>query len=129
MQYLRHRSVKTRWVSLLSLILLFQACFPLQAHTRLAIDGHGQVVELCTLQGLRRVPADGDPADQPGDQHGSTRSAAVAFSSIMFAAAPHAGLPLLVATNPSYDIPFEYRAPALISPRALSSPIRAPPTL
>lgn len=36
---------------LLALVLLFQSGIPIQSHTAIAHDGHGQVVVVCTLYG------------------------------------------------------------------------------
>jgi hypothetical protein len=76
---LRQHDLRVRLALGLVAVLFTQLLLPIQAHSRLARDGHGLTVVVCTLEGPREIelslPGAGD--DSP---HGS---AAMAFSDLL----------------------------------------------
>ena len=101
----------------------------MQLHTQLVRDEHGQLIEVCTLNGVKAVVVDDQGRIKTELPHDTDRSAAMALSDLMAEAIPEITL---------IDLSFE--APALhaihtvgitavsISPNGLR-PIRAPPYL
>ena len=128
MHSLRRHSFVKQWVSLVSLLLLLQGLFPAQMHSKLVKDANGQLVEVCTLYGIRSIALDelGHPLDDTGPNN-SDRSAAMAFSQLMAEAVSDVTIPVVIQEDvPSYVVPVLY---AIVLPEVTSvlTPIRAPP--
>lgn len=127
---LRQRSERLAVVWTLALMLVAQALFPIQSHTRWAVTEDGRVVELCTLQGtvVVTLTRDGElPAESPAQQ--DDRTAAMAFSQLL--AEAHTGMahvqPAWLTLQTVEPPPAVIGAPVQ---RALrQAPIRAPPSL
>ncbi|MCB1789825.1 MAG: hypothetical protein KDJ24_05970 [Gammaproteobacteria bacterium] len=68
---------------LMLFVLLVQMMIPIQSHSRLVQTPDGRVFEMCTLQGVVLVDADG----QHVTDEKPSRSAAMAFSDLLTAAA------------------------------------------
>ena len=124
---LRNKRLVRRITGLLSTLLLLQGLLPLHAHTELRRNNHGQLVEVCTIDGMRTYVLDEqgivhEKSDQP-----STPSAAIAFSQVLAEALPDipviAYLPVSIYFE---DIP---EVPASLNSErpATLMPIRAPP--
>ena len=128
MHSLRRHSLVKRWVSVVSLLLLLQGLFPAQMHSELVKDSNGQLVEVCTLYGIKTIALDaaGNPLDEES-QYDDQRSPAIVFSELMAEAV--ADVTVLVVSLqdiPSRPFPTQY---TVVIPEATSGlmPIRAPP--
>lgn len=128
---LRHAAYRTRLVWALACLVVAQALFPIQLHTRFVVDDAGEVVQICTLKGTKTVvidPASGQ--QQVVDQHhDDDRSPACAFSHLIAGALVTAAVVLpgwldLAAVTPD---PLPIKAPP--APSLRHAPIRAPPAL
>jgi len=115
-------------VSVVSLLLLLQGLFPAQMHSELVKDSNGQLVEVCTLYGIKTIALDaaGNPLDEES-QYDDQRSPAIVFSELMAEAV--ADVTVLVVSLqdiPSRPFPTQY---TVVIPEATSGlmPIRAPP--
>ena len=78
-----NRQYRRQVLLLLSLIFVLQGIFPLAAHTQLARDNQGRLVQICTLEGTKSYRLDnGNPLgeDQSSDTY---RSAAIEFSGLL----------------------------------------------
>lgn len=127
---LRHAGHRTALVWVLACLLVAQALFPIQAHTRFAVDAAGEVVQICTLQGAKAVVLDPVTGEQqPASHDDDGRSPACAFSLLLAAAVASAAasLPGWVGLTTVADTPILPRAPA--APILRHSLIRAPPAL
>ena len=129
MHSLRKHSFVRRWVSTISLLLLFQGLFPAQLHSELVKDSNGQLVEVCTLHGFETITLDanGNPIDDDQSQNDFQRSPAMVFSELMAEAVPDVVVPLVLKEDvPSFSFPALYIA---VIPEVASGlmPIRAPP--
>lgn len=127
---LRHAACRTPLVWSLACLLVAQALFPIQLHTRFAIGGDGQVMQICTLQGVKTVQLDPVSGEEQVLAHSDdTRSPACAFSLLMAGAitGSAAVLPgwLMLATARVDPIP--PKAPS--APVLRHTAIRAPPAL
>lgn len=127
MRFLSKKFIHPRLIRLLSLLLLLQGMLPVQLHTVLMRDANGQLVEVCTLEGIKTVVLDehGDPVSD--SSQGDERSAAIAFSQLIAEALPDTAEPLLVGFSPA-DFYYPQLSLQVIS-TALPGllPIRAPP--
>jgi hypothetical protein len=75
------RHQRKQLIQLLSLLLLLQGLFPMQLHTQLVRNDRGQLVEVCTIDGIRTVTVDFEqPSSHTGDPE---RTAAMALSDLM----------------------------------------------
>lgn len=123
----RHSFIK-RWVSVVSLLLLLQGVFPVQVHTALVQDDKGNLVEVCTLYGLKTIALDGAGHPTDSESQGDTqRSAAVEFSNLMAEAVSDVTIPVIVQQDiPSYSASVIYK---VVIPEVTFGllPIRAPP--
>ena len=129
MRFLSKKYTYHRLIRLLSLLLLLQGLFPLQLHTVLVRDDNGQLLEVCTLEGIKTVVLDehGNPVSD--STKGNERSAAMAFSQLMAEAMPDIAEPLIVDSSPA-DF-HHHQAFIQVIPTALPGllPIRAPPAV
>ncbi|MCW8964025.1 MAG: hypothetical protein OQL16_09525 [Gammaproteobacteria bacterium] len=128
MHSLRRHSFVKQWVSYISLLLLLQGLFPAQVHSQLVKDANGQLVEVCTLYGLKTIALDesGNPLDESSDND-SQRSAAMAFSQLIAEAVSDVTIPVVIQEDaPSWSFPVFY---TVVIPEVTSAltPIRAPP--
>lgn len=75
---------------LLSVILLLQGLFPLASHTQLVRNDQGQLVQVCTLEGIRSYTLDdsGQLAKKIDHSDNQQRSAAIEFSALLAEAIP-----------------------------------------
>lgn len=112
---------------LLSLVLVVQGLLPLASHTTLAVDGRGEVVQICTLDGLQTRFLDHEGRLAPDAPPGNDINPAVEFSQLV-AEAVGAFQPAL-APSPDYEpaaVPAFRRAILPGSVAGLRA-IRAPP--
>jgi len=115
-------------VGVVSLLLLLQGIFPVQLHSTLVKDDDGNLVQVCTLYGLKTIALDdaGNPLD--GESHDDDqRSPAIAFSELMAEAVSDVAIPVFIQEDiSSYAIPNTY---TVVIPEVTSGlmPIRAPP--
>jgi len=129
MRFLSKKYIYPRLIRLLSLLLLLQGMLPVQLHTVLVRDDSGQLLEICTLEGIKTVVIDehGNPASD--FTKGNERSAAIAFSQLMAETLPDTAEPLLVYSPPADfhhpQVPIQVISTVL--PGLL--PIRAPPVI
>ena len=128
MHSFRKQSVIRNWVSIISLLLLLQGIFPAQTHSKLVKNDSGQLVEVCTLYGLKTIELDanGHPLDEQS-QTDDQRSPAMALSKLMAEAVSDVVVPVVFQKDvPSYPIPNTY---TVVIPEVISGlmPIRAPP--
>lgn len=79
----RHMRSYRAITMLMLFVLLVQMMIPIQSHSRLVQTPDGRVFEMCTLQGVVMVDADG----QHVTDEKPSRSAAMAFSDLLTAAA------------------------------------------
>ena len=119
----------------IAITLIAQAFIPLQSHTRLAVDEHGMVIAICTLDGMVEMTLSTEPGapglDDPDSAHDTDAdpTPAMTFSQLMAEA-----LLALEASQPSWlALQVSEHAPASIGspfrrPDRLAS-IRAPPSL
>lgn len=122
---MRHPDRHSAWIWVMTMLMLAQALFPIQSHTRWALADDGQVIEICTLHGSVSVdPSSGEPTQQDDD-----RTAAMSFSMLM-AEALSGHFEVQPAWLALLSTPV---APAVIGKAAQSAPrhapIRAPPSL
>ena len=128
MHSFRRHSFVQRWVSLVSLLLLLQGVFPVQMHTMLVSDAKGNLVQVCTIDGLKTVQLDdaGNVIDtQDLDSH--ERSSAIEFSELVAEAVSSTFAPVIFPeAAPSASVSNSYTA---VHPDVVSGlmPIRAPP--
>ena len=128
MHSFRRHSFVQRWVSLVSLLLLLQGMFPVQMHTMLVSDGQGNLVQVCTIDGLKTVHVDhaGNIIDPEGLDK-NERSSAIEFSELMAEAHSYAFIPVIYPeAAPAASASNSYIA---VYPDVVSGlmPIRAPP--
>ncbi len=111
----------------LSLLLVVQGLLPLASHTTLAVDGRGEVVQVCTLGGLQTRFLDHEGRLAPDAPPGDDINPAVKFSLLMAEAVGLSQPPL--AASPDYDSPAAWTFRRAILPGAVAGlrAIRAPP--
>jgi|GEM_PF-2687628 len=128
MHSLRKESFIRRWVSTISLLLLFQGFFPAQLHSELVKDSNGQLVEVCTLHGFETITLDanGHPVDDQS-QNDNQRSPAMVFSELMAETVTDVTVLIVFQQDvPSFSFPTLH---TVVIPEVNSGlmPIRAPP--
>ena len=114
---------------LMALVLLGQALFPIQLHTRLVLGPDGRLVQVCTLQGIKSVLVQATDEERVADQNENGRSPACAFSQLPAGALP-AGFAVWrdrLQSTAVAAVPSPKSMPRAPLPR--HTPIRAPPTL
>lgn len=127
---LRHAAYRTQLLWVLGCLLVGQALFPIQLHTTFAIGSDGQVMQICTLQGVKTVVIDPVTGDEQLVAHSDdSRSPACTFSQLMAAAAvgTTSVLPGWLALADVEPAPLPRKAPP--APVLRHSSIRAPPAL
>lgn len=127
MRSLRVAPMSRHLAGLLSLLLAVQGLLPLAAHTTLAVDGRGEMVQICTLHGLQTRFLDHEGRLAPDVPPGDDINPAVQFSQLVAEALGAFQPPL--APSPDYEssgVPTFRRA---ILPGAVAGlrAIRAPP--
>ena len=104
--------------------------FPHQCHPTWGVDSHGQVVQICTLGGVKTMLVDPRTGEQQvvADSD-DARNPACTFSQLLTGALASAAVAvpgwLALATVHADPHPLK----ALLAPVLLHSPIRAPPAL
>lgn len=124
---LRNKALVRRLTGLLSVLLLLQGLFPLHAHTELRLNASGELVQVCTIDGLRSVIVDeqGIVHEQPDEE--SLPSPAIALSQILTEALPDIPVTAYLPVSIHFeDIP-EAAASLISVQSAALMPIRAPP--
>ena len=127
---LRHAACRTTLVWAVACLLVAQALLPVQLHTRFMLDTEGDVVQICTLQGVKTVVVDPLTGDEQVLSHEDEgRSPACAFSQLLTEALASAAviLPGWLALATVAADPLPPRATS--APALRHSPIRAPPAL
>ncbi|MDZ7752848.1 MAG: hypothetical protein U5S82_14545 [Gammaproteobacteria bacterium] len=112
---------------LLALLLVVQGLLPVASHTTLAVDGRGEVVQICTLDGLQTRVVDQQGRLSPEAPPGDDINPAVQFS--LLTAEVLGSLQMPLATPAVFDtLPVgDIRRTAPSSAVAGLRPIRAPP--
>jgi len=127
---LKHDPSSTPLAWLLACLLVAQVLFPIQMHTTWGVDSHGQVVQICTLSGVKtmlvdpltgeqQVVADSDDARNPACNFSQLLSGALASAAV--------AVPGWLALASVQADPLPLKAPLV--PVLRYSPIRAPPAL
>jgi len=115
------------WI--MALLLLAQALFTLQSHTRLEVNDQGLVVQVCTLGGIVEMQVDSIPGSPAPVDIDNESNPAMSFSQLMaeamlaLAAAQPAWLSLRASDQPPAIVGTPVRRPLRLSA------IRAPPFL
>lgn len=83
MRQLRSPSLTSRLAGLLAWVMLVQGLLPVASHTTLARDANGDVVQVCTLEGLQTRFVDEGGKLSPDAPSGDDRTPAIDFSQLM----------------------------------------------
>ena len=124
---LRNKALVRRLTGLLSVLLLLQGLFPLHAHTELRRDASGELVQVCTIDGLRSVIVDEQGIVHEQTDEESIPSAAIALSQILTEALPDIPVIAYLPVSIRYEDISEVAASLHGVPSAALMPIRAPP--
>lgn len=126
---LSHASQRATLVWALACLLVAQALFPIQLHTRFVLGGDGEVLQICTLQGVQTVRVDPVTGAEQVVADEDQRSPACVFSQLLAGAA--SGTPTASAAWLALAVDHKQPLPARIhaAPLLRHTPIRAPPAL
>ncbi len=124
---LRNKRLVRRVTGLLSALLLLQGLFPLHAHTELRLNSNGQLVEVCTIDGMRTYVLDEQGIVHQDQDQPSTPSSAVAFSQILAEALPDLPVFIYLPLPTDFENLPDLRVSLVTVSPAKSRPIRAPP--
>ena len=117
------------WV--LAVALYTQAMMPVQTHTTVVQDDSGNMVVVCTLEGMKTVQVTDDGKIIEVDSLTSSKheSAAWTFSDLMAAAVPFAEAPTTYPPELNASASPAYYQLALLEHRQQVRSIRAPPRI
>jgi len=106
-----------------------QGLFPLALHTQLVRDDHGQLIQVCTLEGIKFYSIDVNGQLNEEHQPDTRRSAAIEFSSLLTEVIPAIPEVPYISVKATPHIIAQATPPVTVLKAVGLKPARAPPLL